>query len=356
MNSLEQIIRPDILKMSAYHVANLPNNCVKLDAMESPYELPDELKQELAQNLSNAPIRLYPNIATDSVIPQLKQVFAIPKNAEVALGNGSDELIQFITLLVASPNAKVMAIEPTFVMYRRNAELFGAKYIGVNTCEDFSLDIDYVIEQIKQHQPQLIFIAYPNNPTGIRYEKSDIEKIINTATGLVVIDEAYGSFSSDSWISQAGQIENLLVLRTFSKIGFAGLRVGYVSGCLKIIEQLRKILPPYNMNQLGLAAVKFALQHKEWIDNNINKLKMEREILFAALEDIENIKVFASEANFLTVRVPNAQVCFDTLLESGFLIKNLHNAHPMLANCVRITIGKPEDNAAILKIFRKLYE
>ena len=355
MKPLSQLIRPDILRSSAYHVANVPQNCVKLDAMESPYDFPPDMQSELGNRLMNAPIRLYPNIAADDFIPKLKAAFHIPDTASVAVGNGSDELIQFITLLLAKPNAKVLAIEPTFVMYRRNAELFGMQYVSVACNDDLTLDLQRVLDTISEHQPDLIFIAYPNNPTGTRYPRDAVQQIIQAACGIVVIDEAYGAFSSDSFLSKAGEIDNLLVLRTFSKIGFAGLRIGYVSGCLKVINELNKILPPYNMNQLGLTAAKFALENLDWINNNINILKMEREIAFAKLEDIKGIKVYPSEANFLTIRTPNSEECFDLLLQNGFLIKNLSAAHPLLKNCVRITIGKPEDNAKWLSVLQKAY-
>lgn len=355
MKPLTDLIRPDILRSSAYHIADVPQNCVKLDAMESPYDFPPDMQNALGERLKTVPIRLYPNIAADDFIPKLKAAFHIPEQAAVAVGNGSDELIQFITLLLAKPNSKVLAIEPTFVMYRRNAELFGMQYVSVACNDDLTLNLDAVLRAIDEEKPDLIFIAYPNNPTGTRYPKNEVEQIIQAATGIVVIDEAYGAFSSDSFLSQAGEIDNLLVLRTFSKIGFAGLRIGYVSGSLKVINELNKILPPYNMNQLGLTAAKFALENLDWINHNINILKMEREIAFAKLEDIKGIKVYPSEANFLTIRTPNADECFDLLLQNGFLIKNLSAAHPLLKNCVRITIGKPEDNAKWLAVLQKAY-
>ncbi|MDO5687262.1 MAG: histidinol-phosphate transaminase [Neisseria sp.] len=355
MNTLTDIIRPDIQAMQAYPVAALPQGCLKLDAMESPYDFPPAMQQELGARLVQAPIRLYPNIATDDFIPQLKTTFAIPDAAHVVLGNGSDELIQLLTMLVAQPNATIMGIEPTFVMYRHNAALYGMPYVSVDANADLSLNLERTLQAIAEHQPALLFLAYPNNPTGTRYPREAVEQIIAAAPGLVVIDEAYGAFSADSFLPQAGSQDKLLVLRTFSKIGFAGLRLGYLSGSLNVIEHLRKIVPPYNMNQLTLTAAKYALQHNDWVQENVTRLKMEREILFAALEDIEAIKVFPSEANFLTVRVPDAAACFEAFLQHKMLIKKLHGMHPLLAQCVRITIGRPEDNVRIAGVLRQLY-
>ncbi|MBR6026959.1 MAG: histidinol-phosphate transaminase [Neisseriaceae bacterium] len=355
MKPINEIIRQDIQAMSAYHVNQVPEGCIKLDAMESPYDFPESMQNQLSNLLSQTPIRLYPHIATDDFIPQLRKAFAIPQVAAVALGNGSDELIQFITMLVARENAKVLSIEPTFVMYKHNAKLFGMEYIGVPLNDDLTINLKQVLDEIEKNQPDLIFIAYPNNPTGTRYSHEDVEKIIQAATGLVVIDEAYGAFSSDSFLPQAGSCEHLLVLRTFSKIGFAGLRIGYVSGSASVINELNKIIPPYNMNQLSLTAAKYALKHIDWINDNITRLKMEREVMFSALEDIESITVFPSEGNFLTIRVPDAKACFDELLRQGFLVKNLHGSHQLLENCLRITIGKQQDNSIITQILQKMY-
>ena len=201
----------------------------------------------------------------------------------------------------------------------------------------------------------MIFIAYPNNPTGVCFRREEVEAIIRAAQGIVVVDEAYGAFSRDSFLPQAGSIENLVVMRTISKIGFAGLRIGYAAGSHAVMGELAKILPPYNMNQLSLATAKFALQHHDAIQTTIDILKAERERVFNELSAIGRLKTFPSEANFITVRVPDADALFNTLKENRILIKKLHGTHPLLAQCVRITIGSPEQNDAVLDIIRKLY-
>ena len=240
-------------------------------------------------------------------------------------------------------------------MYRHNAELYGMNYVGVPLNEDFTLDLPAVLSAIEKHQPALIFIAYPNNPTGVCFLREEVEAIIRAARGIVVVDEAYGAFSRDSFLTQAGSVENLVVMRTISKIGFAGLRIGYAAGSPAVMDELAKILPPYNMNQLSLATAKFALQHHDVIQTTIDILKTERERVFNELSAIGRLKAFPSEANFITVRVPDADALFNTLKENRILIKKLHGTHPLLAQCVRITIGSPEQNDAVLDIIRKLY-
>ena len=358
MKDIANFIRDDIKSMSAYRIADLPEGFIKLDAMESPYHpfarFP-ELSNEWLRLIAQAQIHLYPNPAASGLQETLRKAFDIPESAAIALGNGSDELIQFMTLLVAQSGATMLAVEPSFVMYRHNAELYGMNYVGVPLNEDFTLDLPAVLSAIEKHQPALIFIAYPNNPTGVCFRREEVEAIIRAAQGIVVVDEAYGAFSRDSFLPQAGSVENLVVMRTISKIGFAGLRIGYATGSPAVMGELAKILPPYNMNQLSLATAKFALQHHDVIQTTIDILKTERERVFNELSAIGRLKAFPSEANFITVRVPDADALFNTLKENRILIKKLHGTHPLLAQCVRITIGSPEQNDAVLDIIRKLY-
>lgn len=358
MTAITDFIRDDIQAMTAYHVADLPEGFIKLDAMESPYHLfarSPELRNEWTQLLSAAPIHLYPNPAASGLQEALRTAFHIPEKAHIALGNGSDELIQFITMLLAKPGATVLGVEPSFVMYKHNAAVYGMNYIGVPLNEDFTLNLAAVLAAIEQHQPALIFIAYPNNPTGVCFKREEMEAIIRSAKGVVVVDEAYGAFSHDSFLPQAGSVDNLVVMRTVSKIGFAGIRIGYAAGSPVLMNELAKILPPYNMNQLSLATAKFAMQHINTINDTITLLKAERERVLAELSAIGRLKAFPSEANFITVRVPDAQALFDALKNNKILVKKLHGAHPLLEQCLRLTIGSPEQNDAVLAVIRSFY-
>ena len=343
------VIRPDILAQTAYHVADAPADFIKLDAMEVPFLFPEALRAELAAELAAAPINRYPNIAASPLPELLRRTFALPENAQIVLGNGSDEIIQFIALLVAQANATMLAVEPSFVMYRRNAELFGLNYIGVPLNPDFTLNLEATLKAIEQHKPALIFLSYPNNPTGVPFSREAVEAIIQAATGIVVIDEAYGAFSHDSFVAQAGQPENLVVMRTLSKIGFAGLRVGYAVGSPAVMGELAKIMPPYNMNQLSLATAAFALRHANVFAQNIETLKNERARVANALAELEDVTVFPSEANFVTVRLPDAPSAFERLKDNGILVKNLHGRHALLHNCLRIAIGTPEQNDGVVQ-------
>lgn len=356
MNPLSNFIRPDIQAMTAYHVANVPEGFIKLDAMESPYHpfaRQPGLLEKWQRYIAAAPLNLYPNPAASGLQTALKQAFDIPEAAGIALGNGSDELIQFITMLLAKPGAAMLAVEPSFVMYRHNAVLFGMNYTGVPLNEDFTLDLPAVLAAIETHNPALVFIAYPNNPTGVPFKRGEIEAVIRVAKGIVVVDEAYGAFSGDSFLPLAGSSENLIVMRTVSKIGFAGIRLGYAAGHPAVMNELAKILPPYNMNQLSLATAKFAMEHIDAVNETVGLLKAERSRLFAGLSGIGRLKAFESGANFITVRVPDAAGLFEIFRQNKILIKKLHGSHPLLDNCLRITVGSPEQNDAVLAVLKQ---
>ena len=358
MKSVRHLIRDDIRAMSAYQIADIPPGFIKLDAMESPshpFEGHGVLMQELQAQLASAPIHLYPDPAKSGLQEALRAAFDIPDCAALALGNGSDELIQFVTMLTAKPGAAMLAAEPSFVMYRHNAALYGMDYVSVPLNGDFTLNLPAFLEAVKTRRPALTFIAYPNNPTGVCFARGEVEAVISSSDGIVVVDEAYGAFNGDSFLGQAGRIPNLIVLRTLSKIGFAGLRIGYAAGCPEVIGELQKILPPYNMNQLSLNTAKFALRHYGIISANIGSLKNERERMMAELGGIPQIKAFPSQANFITIRVPDADLLFDTLKQNRILVKKLHGVHPLLEHCLRITVGSPAQNDAVLDVIRWLY-
>lgn len=352
-------IRDDIKSMSAYKIADLPEGFVKLDAMESPYHpfsFSETLLQEWKNLIADAAVHLYPNPAGSGLQEVLREVFGIADEAALALGNGSDELIQFLTALVAKPGAVMLALEPGFVMYRHNAALYGMEYVGVPLNSDFTMNLPAVLEAVRRHRPALVFLAYPNNPTGVRFSREEVAAVVEASEGIVVVDEAYSAFSDDSFLSLAGKIANLVVMRTISKIGFAGLRIGYAAGCPQVMDELAKILPPYNMNQLSLATAKFALRHYgQTVQTAIDVLKAERARVYAALSETGSLQVFPSEANFITVRVPDACALFEALKAERILIKNLHGVHPLLEQCVRITIGSPQQNDALLGVVRKFY-
>lgn len=344
--SIQQWFRPDVLAMQAYHVADA-TGYLKLDAMENPYRLPEALRTELGQVLADVALNRYPDPHGGGLKDALKAAFAIPDAADVVLGNGSDELITLLTQALPADSV-VLALEPSFVMYRMNAQLSRMRYVGVPLKPDFSLDLDATLAAIAAHQPAVVFVSYPNNPTGPRFARQQVEAILDAAPGLVVVDEAYQAFADDTFMNLAGQHPRLVVMRTLSKIGLAGLRLGYAAGAPDVIAQLDKVRPPYNVNVLTQAAARFALRHLDVFDAQAAELRAERSRLADALLARAECTVFPSEANFVTVRVPDAPALFAALKAAGILVKNLHGYHPLLQHCLRLTVGSPDENTAVL--------
>lgn len=348
----EQLIRPEILRLNAYHVPDA-RGMVKLDAMENPYRLPSELGESLGELLAATPINRYPDPRALELKAVLRQSFAIPDGLDILLGNGSDELIQILTLALARPGATLLSVEPSFVMYRLIAEFCGMRYAGVSLTPDFALDEAAMLEAIAAHKPALVFLAYPNNPTGNAFDRGVIERIIRATPGLVVVDEAYHAFAGGlSFLDDVIRYDNLLVMRTVSKLGLAGLRLGYLVGAPGWIAEFDKLRLPYNVGVLTQKAARFALQNMAVLEHQAALIVAERARLAQALQAIEAVTVHDSVANFLLLRMRRAAAVFEGLKRRGVLVKNLDGAHPLLTDCLRVTVGTPDENGLFLEALK----
>lgn len=339
----ENLLRPEVLALHAYHVPPA-SGMIKLDAMENPHSLPHGLRDKIAHAVAHAEINRYPDAGAHQLKASIGKVTNLPSGMDVLLGNGSDEIIQLLALAVAKPGAVLLSVEPSFVMYKMIATFVGMRYVGVPLAEDFSLDLKAMLEAIKQEQPALVFLAYPNNPTGNLFDAAAIKKIIEAAPGLVVVDEAYYAFARDSFIPQLSRYENLLVMRTFSKLGMAGLRLGFLAGSSAWLSQLEKLRLPYNVGVLPQLVAAKLLEHHDVLLAQAEHIKQERAKLLAALNAIVGVRTYSSEANFILFRVARATQVFEGLKQRGVLIKNLDGGHPALVNCLRVTVGAPDEN------------
>lgn len=350
---MSDLIRKEIQALKAYHVAD-PGDMIKLDAMENPYSIPEELMAEWLQLIQHAEINRYPDPSARRLSAELKSYMGVPEDNSILLGNGSDEIIQMMAMAVSQPGRKIMAPEPGFVMYSMIATFTAMDYLGVPLQDDFSLDMPAMLEAIRQHQPALIFIAYPNNPTGNLFNENDIIEIVKAAEGLVVIDEAYNPFACSSFMSRLGEFDNLLVMRTVSKMGLAGLRLGMLAGPEKWLAEFDKVRLPYNINILTQRTAEFALQHAEVFEQQAAIIRQQRELLFKELVTFEQFEVFPSRANFILLRVlqGDATEIFENLKQQGILIKNMHPAGGALSQCLRLTVGTPQENAALISALR----
>ncbi|MBI3045328.1 MAG: histidinol-phosphate transaminase [Betaproteobacteria bacterium] len=343
----EDIIRDEIRSLTAYHVPDSAG-MVKLDAMENPYRLPPALRERLARLLEQAPLNRYPDPAAGELKAQLRRAFEVPDGMALLLGNGSDELIQMLIMAAAKPGAVVLGVEPSFVMFRMIATFAGARYAGVDLRDDFSLDIERVLAAIERERPAVVFIAYPNNPTGNLFDAGLVERLIDAAPGPVVVDEAYSAFAGASFMERLPRHPNLLVMRTLSKLGLAGIRLGVLTGAPRWLGELDKLRLPYNVNTLTQIVAREVLQHGDVLTEQAAAIKLERGRLLQALQQVPGVTAYRSDANFILFRVRQAEHVFDGLKQRGVLIKSLHGSHRLLADCLRVTVGTPDENAAFL--------
>ena len=345
----EDLVRPEILALKAYPVASA-EGMVKLDAMENPYTLPEELRRELAGVLSRVAVNRYPTPTPQKLLDALARRMEVPRGMQLLLGNGSDELIQIVITALARPGAVMMYPSPTFVMYSMGATFSGMKAVAVPLRDDFSLDAAAFIARMKAEQPALVFLAYPNNPTGVLYPQEDVVEIIKACKGLVVLDEAYHVFAGKSFMPRLPEFDNLIIIRTVSKLGLAGIRLGYLAGRPEWIQQFDKVRPPYNVNVLTQAAALFLLERLDVLEDQAARIKADRAGLGKSLAALKGVTVFPSEANFFLMRVPDAAKTYEALKQQNVLVKNLH---PGIPNCLRVTVGTPDENRILLTALRE---
>ncbi len=352
MNFISQWLRPNIQSINAYHVPD-SGDMIKLDAMESPFPLSDELIGQYLAYLADSELNRYPNPNATELQQTLRELMDIPSNLGVLLGNGSDELIQLLALACDAGDT-ILSVEPSFVMYGMIAKFTRLNYQGVDLNDAFEIDLDAMLHAIETQQPKLIFIAYPNNPTGNTFDRESIEKIITASDALVVLDEAYYAYANDSFLADIQKYPNLVLLRTVSKIGFAGLRLGLLIGAQDTVAQLDKLRLPYNINTLTQVSANFLLQEKDTIDANAKIILAQRDKLASALSEINGLQVYPSQANFILFKAPKANELFETLKQQGVLIKNLSGA-PRLTDCLRVTVGSGEQNQQFINIVHNFY-
>jgi histidinol-phosphate aminotransferase len=348
------VFRQDVRSMHAYAIQD-SRGLVKLDAMENPFRLPDALQKELGERLGRVAINRYPGTCVGDVIAALSSYVDLPAGCKLMLGNGSDELISLLAMACDLPGAAILAPLPGFVMYEMSARLQGLKFVAVPLTASFELDQEAMLAAIESHRPAITYIAYPNNPTANLFDEGIVERVVaavGAQGGLVVFDEAYQPFSSRSWLPKVGTLPHVLVLRTLSKFGLAGVRLGYLAGPAALIDEVDKVRPPYNIGALNAEATLFALEHGDEFARQAALLRDERARLQKELAAIPGVTPFASDANMILARVANAAAVFQGMKERGVLVKNVEVMHPLLAGCLRLTVGTPDENTLMMSALR----
>jgi histidinol-phosphate aminotransferase len=364
-------IREDVKQMHAYVVQNAAG-MVKLDAMENPFTLDAHLQQQLGIRLGRAAVNRYPGEQVQVLKQALADYIDLPSGYDIVLGNGSDELISMLCLVSAQTGASVLAPEPGFVMYAMSAKLQGLKFVGVDLDEEFELDELGMTQAIQAHRPAWVYLAYPNNPTANLWNSETIRKLISQVSaygGWVVIDEAYQPFSSHSWLDEIRQDphtnKQVLLMRTLSKFGLAGVRIGYLVGPQTLVAEVDKIRPPYNVSVLNAECALFALEHAQVFADQASIIRQERDHMIEHLSGLRAVKPFPSQGNMVLVRFmndldskqaenqrklnDNALRIYEGLKARGIMVKNVSKMHTLLSGCLRLTVGTKLENQKLLE-------
>ncbi len=347
---IQATLRQDVQSMHAYAVQPSAG-FIKLDTMENPHRLPPALRVALGKRLAQVAINRYPAQRTDDLKRALAQHAGLPEGCALTLGNGSDELITMLSMACDVPGAVFMAPVPGFVMYAMSAQLQGIQFVGVPLRADFELDEAAMLAAIAQYRPAVLYLAYPNNPTANLWDAGVVARLIDAVgaqQGLVVMDEAYQPFASRDSMAWLRQHEHVLVMRTMSKFGLAGVRIGYLMGRQALIAEIDKLRPPFNIGVLNAEAALFALEHASEYAQQAQAIRQQRARLFAALQDLAGVQPFTSDANMILARFPDAARSFAALRAGGILVKNISGLHPLLANCLRLTVGTPEETTQLI--------
>ncbi|HFE37323.1 MAG TPA: histidinol-phosphate transaminase [Gammaproteobacteria bacterium] len=351
---IAQFVRPEIRELNAYQVGDA-NQLIKMDNMENPYPWNSAITEAWAKRLSATPVNRYPDAEARALQHVLRQTMDIPAHAGLLLGNGSDELIQMVCLALAKPGATLVAPAPTFVMYKMLATFTQLNYRTVALNADFSLNTAAMLEEIEKTQAALVFLSYPNNPTGNLFDEQAICQIIEATPGVVIIDEAYFAFAESSFTKYLARYENMLIMRTVSKMGLAGLRLGYMLGAPAWIAEFNKVRLPFNINTLTQTSAIFALENKTMFDEQTARICSDRDRLFEAMQKMESIICYPSKANFILFKPKSGSgdALFAAIKKAGILIRNLGASDGALANCLRVTIGTEQENSAFLKALQE---
>ncbi|MDQ2747553.1 MAG: histidinol-phosphate transaminase [Acidobacteriota bacterium] len=344
---LENLVRENIKRLTPYSSARKEYSGaaqIYLDANENSFGSP------LAVDYSRYPDPLQTKIK--SKIAAMNDM----KSSEVFIGSGSDEAIDLLFRIFCEPRRdSVLICPPTYGMYQVSAEINDVAVVKINLTSDFRLD-SAAIEAAFELHPKLLFVCSPNNPTGNAFPREEILRLAGNFAGIIVTDEAYVHFSTEkSLVSEINRFKNLVVLQTFSKAwGLAGLRVGLAFADAEIIALFNRVKPPYNVSQIAQTAILEALENVGTVKKNIAEIIAEREKLMANLSAISLVeKVYPTDANFVLVKMTNAEKIYRNLLDEKIVVRNRSSVE-LCADCLRITVGTPDENKSLLKSLKNL--
>jgi len=355
-NDVLKLIKPEVLALEGYRVATPPHT-IKLNQNESPWDPPDAIKEAFLERLQAAAWSRYPGQVPEELHAELRKALTLPAEIDVLVGNGSNELIQTLLAATVDRGTGVVIPVPTFAVYRLIATVLGATIVEAPLNEDLTFDTGRIVETATRSRARVIVLCRPNNPTGSAIPLAGVRRLACETDALVVVDEAYHDFAADNALPLLFDHENLVVLRTFSKaLRAAGLRIGYLLGHAALVKQVAKAMVPFNVGLAAREAALSLLRNWELLREGVRTIVKGREALFRELAATEGITPFPSQANFICFRaeVP-APALFDALLERGILVRNVSH-YPLLADCLRVSVGTNEENRAFVNAVRAIME
>lgn len=349
---IEDLVRDEIKTLKPYHVKDYPVR-IKLDANESTYSLPQEFLDELLLEIRNISFNRYPDPSSLKLREVISRDLGVDKDC-LLIGNGSDELIQSIILTFGGTKERILFPVPTFAMYEILSTALGQVSVKIPLDEEWDLDMDRIKESLSEENPKIVFLSYPNNPTGNCFSEDRILEIIDLSKGIVVVDEAYHDFARKSFLDRLKDYKNLIVLRSLSKIGMAGLRVGMMIADREMIKQVAKVKLPYNVNIISQVIARFILSRKEVVEEQVALVIEERERLLNEMGQLESILSYPTDSNFILFKEKGHEKrIWDNLLKHGILIRDLSKSE-FLADCLRVTVGQKEENTEFLKVLKEV--
>jgi histidinol-phosphate aminotransferase len=349
---IKDLVEKGIFKQSGY-IAPEVTGAIKMDANENPIRLQEPLKKKLMEEMARIDLNRYPEAGALKLRDRFDKYYGVDKEM-IMLGNGSDELIQTLCLALKGKINGVLVPVPTFSMYKIIAVNTGNKVVEVPLNKNFDLDGDAMIGRMRANFPALVFLSYPNSPTGNLFSRKKIEIIIKKTPGIVVIDEAYASFSGQTLLPLLKKYDNLVFLKTLSKLGMASMRLGFLIGNRDIVAQLDKVRLPYNINSLSQVAAHYFLDYQDEFSGQVSEIIKSREELYLGLKEIAGIKLYPSQANFIFFSCAfDSNRIYNKLVAEGIIVKNL-NIPPLMPNCMRVTVGNRKENEAFLRVLKRI--
>jgi histidinol-phosphate aminotransferase len=349
---LSTLIKKELREQEGYRVDVIPYR-TRMDANESPFSLPPLLKRKLFKEMKNIALNRYPEPGAPLIRKRFAEHYGIADDM-IMIGNGSDELIQILCSALVNSSSSIMVPIPTFVMYRIIATNTGHTIAEVPLNASFDLDLQTMLTRIATDTPVLTFLSYPNSPTSNCFSQESVKAIIEASRGIVVVDEAYGSFAGKTFLPLLKKYDNLVILKTLSKVGLAAMRIGFLIASPPLVHELDKVRLPYNINALSQVAAGFYLDHIDIFSDQTREIVASREELLSALGEIEAVHPYPSDANFIFFSCDfDTDNIYSLLIREGILIKNL-NSPGVLKNCMRVTVGNREENQELIKALKKI--